>query len=61
MPKGLPDLIGKISLNQGLFAYYRGQMPLIMVLSTSQTFRFFVYDEVLKSLGGNDAQKQLVA
>jgi hypothetical protein len=34
MPKGVVDLVGKISTNQGLFAFYRGQTPLMVLLST---------------------------
>lgn len=41
MPKTVGDLAGKISLNQGMFAFYRGQSALFAILTASQTFKFF--------------------
>ena len=46
MPKSLPDLVGKISLNQGIISFYRGQVPLMLLLTANQSFKFFVYDKV---------------
>lgn len=46
MPKSLPDLVGKISLNQGIISFYRGQVPLMLLLTANQSFKFFMYDKV---------------
>jgi len=48
MPKGVADLAAKISLNQGILSFYRGQSPLIVILSAGQLFRFGVYDKILE-------------
>ena len=44
LPKGGIDLLGKISLNQGLMSFYRGQSPLILMLSLQHMFKFYFYD-----------------
>ena len=48
MPKGTPDLIGKISMDQGFLSFYRGQSPLILLLGSSQVFKFIFYDKLLE-------------
>lgn len=46
MPVGVADLIGKISSNQGLSAFYRGQTALLVTLGWHQLFKFYLLKEL---------------
>ena len=52
MPKGAADLIGKISMHQGFFSFYRGTSPLLFMLMGCQTFKF-VCNERMKEVVPN--------
>ena len=46
MPKGMFDLMAKISTNQGLLAFWRGQSPLVFILAAQHSFKFILYDSL---------------
>lgn len=61
MPKGAADLIGKISMNQGFFSFYRGTSPLMFMLMGSQTFKFLCYDKMQETIPNKMACSCLTA
>ena len=46
LPKGVADLVSKITLNQGIFSVYRGQSPLVVLLLGQSLFRFYCYESL---------------
>ena len=53
----------EISLNQGIFAFYRGQLPLVVLLTANHCFKFVVYDNLKASLdyGLSENSKTILA
>lgn len=49
-PKNFWDLSNKISLNQGLFAYFRGSNALVYRLTLTHAMKFSLYETVFQNL-----------
>ena len=46
-------------MNQGIFSFYRGQSSLMLILATTQAFRFAIYDQIVEQISSKNEDQNL--